>query len=225
MGIFDKLFGKKETPSETKKECCSKEKSKKIEHKYKKIQEEINIDLSKMEVYPFLDLEKWGSDIFKNHKNYDYYLIISDLHEGGHYQLKKSDTNNDSEIISEFQEHFDPSSNADHDDNILLNKIKSEKFPELFLKKINEFVKENGKDDMYGLLIWLDEELGWINYESCEFLIESLGLNRDLHLEFIFEHMLEVDYPSEITKNPNIISFGGYELSGEMELFLGVCEK
>ena len=37
--------------------------------------------------------------------------------------------------------------------------------------------------------------------------------------------MLEVDYPSEITKNPNIISFGGYELSGEMELFLGVCEK
>jgi hypothetical protein len=77
MGIFDKLFGKKETPSETKKECCSKEKSKKIELKYKKIQEEINIDLSKMEVYPFIDLEKWGSDIFKNHKNYDYYLIIS----------------------------------------------------------------------------------------------------------------------------------------------------
>lgn len=79
---------------------------------------------------------------------------------------------------------------------------------------------------MYEFLGSLDEELEWVNYESCEFLIESLGLNRDLDLELIFEHMLEVNGPLEIAQNPNIISFlGGYYQCGELEFFLGVCKK
>lgn len=210
-------------------------------NKYKKLQEEINIDLSKMKLYSFRDLENWGSDnFFKTNKDCDYYLIISDLHEGGYYQLKKSDTNNSSEIISKFQDDYDPSCNNDPNDfdvtnevhenkndyfNFLVNKIKSDKFPELFLKKINDFIEENGGEDMYKFLGYLDEELEWINYESCEFLIESLGLNRDLDLELIFEHMLEVNGPLEITQNPNIISFGGYYQCGEHEFFLGVCKE
>ena len=82
MGIFDWLFGKKETPSETKKDCCSKkevqETKKKTTSKPKKEKKEQDL----------LGLEEEGDVFIKNNKNLKNYTSKLDgsIYEGNNLQ-------------------------------------------------------------------------------------------------------------------------------------------
>ena len=147
-------------------------------------------------------------------------------------------------MISEFKDEYDPSGNFGKEDfdntndvyenekgftTFQIYKVTSTKFPELLQKKVDEFIQENGNENMSEFLEWLDEDIGYLNYESCEIMIDSLGLNRNNDLELYTEVELNIikDYstPFDLTTNPLVISFGGYYQCGEHELFLGVIKK
>ena len=217
------------------------------EKDYKKVQDIIDVDVTKLKFFSFYSLEDWFIDVLKNHKDFDYYLICTDYHtSGGFLQFEKSDTNTNSKVISEFKDEYDPSSqdNEDYDETndvyennegfstFQIWKVTSSKFPELIKNKIDEFIKDNGeeKDVNYEFLEWLNEDIGFVNFESCELMMESLGLNRDKDLELIIDELklnIVRDYSSslDLTNNPLVIRYGGYYQCGEHELFLGVIEK
>ena len=215
------------------------------EKDYKKVQDVIDVDVSRLKFYNLYDVGNWYENVFKNHKDFNYFLIFTDYHSnGGCLQFEKSDTNTNSKVISEFKDEYDPTCNLAEEDfdetndvyendkgfsSFQIFQVKSDKFPELLKKKIDEFIQENEDDEMIGFFEWLDPELEFVNYESCEILIDSLGLNRDKDLEFVFEKQLNIvrNYGSsfDLTTNPLVISYGGYYQCGEHELFLGVIKN
>ena len=215
------------------------------EKDYKKVQDIIDVDVTKLKFHDFWSIGDWFEDVLGKTNNSDYYLILTDYHSrGGYLQFLKSETNKNNKVISEFKDEYDPTGmkgeeEFDNTNDVYENekgftcfqiyKVTSEKFPELLKKKIDEFIKENGNENMDGFLEWLDGDIGSLNYESCEIMIDSLGLNRNDDVVFVDEVELNItrDYSTklDLTTNPLVISYGGYYQSGEHELFLGVIKK
>jgi len=186
--------------------------------KYNSLKDEYNIDFSDFTLYDTNDLS-----LSKFEKNSEYYLIYTDLHERGYFQLKKSKENSSNKIISEFsydydpggcgddEEDFDPTNSVNSGDfyNIQVMRVESKEFPILLKQKIIEYDNDSDNDDM-SFLEWLDPELEYLNYESTELIIDSLGLQRDNDLKLLFENCFTSE---DLTTNPFVISWKGYTMS------------
>ncbi|MBT4317859.1 MAG: hypothetical protein HOD52_02120, partial [Candidatus Marinimicrobia bacterium] len=128
------------------------------EEDYKKVQDIIDVDVSKLKFYNFNEFDKWYIELFKNHSKFEYYLIFTDYHSsGGCLQFEKSDTNTNSKFISEFKDEYDPIGMVGDEDFDTTNevyknnkgfttfqiyKVTSNKFPELIKNKYLEYLDE-----------------------------------------------------------------------------------
>lgn len=215
---------------------------------YKRVQDIIDIDVSKLKFHNFNCIEEWYIDVFKNYNKFEFFLIFTDYHsKGGVLQFEKSTKNTNSKIISKFEDDYETDNDDlekfDKTNKVICNnhgfstlqiwKVTSNKFPELIKNKIVEYHQEMEKDEKFYLgefLSSLDKDTEYLNYESCELIIDSVGLKRDEDLELIFyDQKLDIvrDYniSFDLSSNPLVISYGGYHSRGEHELFLGVIEK
>ena len=226
MGIFDKLFGKKETSSETKKDCCSQKNSEKIKqdnsnmesiHKYQNIKDTIDINE--------LNLSEDLSEIKKldpENDNIELYFCGINEYKSSFFQCKKSEQNTSNKIISEWDEYieseiddwggydldeikekFDNTNELHQDwyDQITLAKTTSKSFIKKFIDNLNEWSKKD-ITTIYDVMKEIGyEPLGNDGYDQIEEFYNSLG--GDTELEWIFD---EVD----IDKKGNLIDWNSY---------------
>jgi antitoxin component YwqK of YwqJK toxin-antitoxin module len=217
------------------------------EKNYKKVQDIINIDVSKLQFFDFDKINEWYTEVFKNLSEYKYYLIFTDYNSsGGVLQFEKSEKNKNTKVISELKEEYETendSENFDITNDIYENKngfstfqiweLKSNKFPSLITIKLEEYINTLDKDDIFigsEFRGWLDEDSEYLGYETCELIIDSIGLSREKDLECIFyDQQLNIvriyGTPFDLSTNPFVISYSGYNYRGEHELFLGRLKK
>ena len=223
MGIFDKLFGKKETSSETKKDCCSQKNSEKIKqeninmesiNKYQNIKDKIDINE--------LNLSDDLSEIKKldtENDNIELYFCGINEYKSSFFQCKKSEQNTSKEIISEWdeliedeiencgwfdldqiKEKFDKTNELHEDwyDQITLSKTTSKNFIKKFIVDLNEWSKKD-ITTIEGVMEEIGyEPLGNDGYDQIEEFYNSLG--GDTELEWIFDEV-------NIDKKRNLIDW------------------
>ena len=234
MGIFDKLFGKKEKPSETIKDCCSQKNDGEIKHdkstsmdlenKYQNIKD--TVDLSELNLSD--DMSKIKElDYEKN--NIELYFCGINEYKSSFFQCKKTDKNTSTKIISkwsheieddcnffdsdEIKEKFDNTNDLFEKDyrQITLSKTNSKNFIKNFIDNLNKWSKED-ISTVYDIMEKIDyEPLGNDGYDQIEEFSYSLG--NDSNLEWIFDEV-------NIDKKGNLIDWCShvYLIGGSVQI-------
>ena len=171
-------------------------------------------------------------DSFESNNEKEYYLIV--LYEQyGFYQLRKTELNNSTEIISEYSDEFDPEDMNDFEDyfdetnevfeddfyQLLMYKVNSNDFSKLFIDKIIEYKKSNSDEEFCE---WFyDDSYDYGSFESPQLLVDKLGISSE-SLTHVFEENLEINYEGQIKNNPFVINEGSSTGDCTVHFFIGV---